>query len=344
MKCKTYKVIVLAALFALALMTEAQANVTGDCVNCHTMHNSQNGSAMATDDNGVPTNTPYNGLLKYSCLGCHTATNATTWKDPVTNAPIVYNSVAPTYNSAKGLAGGNFYYVKSVDQDLGHNVLGVTTADATLGNTPPGGSALGGQISCAGTNGCHGHNGRQSGDTAQANQITAMKGAHHGKAAPPLTGSLTDISKNYRFLLGIAGKEDADWEQETTTNHNDYKGATSFSDTTSMSFLCGECHGNFHSTSGVGSASPWVRHPTDILLPQGATEYNAYNPTTTYNNTAPVAYTDPQNPSRGTAVVMCLSCHRAHASPYYKAIRWDYKSATLATAIAGCNVCHTSKN
>jgi predicted CXXCH cytochrome family protein len=41
---------------------------------------------------------------------------------------------------------------------------------------------------------------------------------------------------------------------------------------------------------------------------------------------------------------MCLSCHGAHATDYYKILRWDYRSSVLSTAISGCIVCHTSKD
>ncbi len=183
-------------------------------------------------------------------------------------------------------------------------------------------------------------------------QSGAMKGAHHGNDTPPLTGSLTDVSKNYRFLLGIKGKEDSDWEYDNVnTSHNEYQGSTS-SATNTISYLCGECHGKFHTWIGgaseVGTATPWLRHPTDILLPSDASkEYRNY---TSYSMVAPVARPDPDNVANttvvtpGTDIIMCLSCHRAHASPYFKMMRWDYKSSTLSTALSGCNVCHTSKN
>ncbi|MBI4843227.1 MAG: hypothetical protein HY809_02740 [Nitrospirae bacterium] len=96
----------------------------------------------------------------------------------------------------------------------------------------------------------------------------------------------------------------------------------------------------------MGSASPWLRHPTDMVLPASG-EYNSY---TNYDLLAPVARADPDSVADttraypGTDIVMCLSCHRAHASPYYKMLRWDYKSTVLSTALSGCNVCHTSKN
>jgi len=335
------------ALCTLLFAMQLEAKITGSCANCHTMHNSQGGSVVAKDDSGNLTDTPHGSLLIYSCMGCHSKTDAATWKDSITNAPIVLNTVEPTYG-AKGLAAGNFYYVSETVDNTGHNVLSNT--DEVLVDTPPGGTALTAQLSCAGTWGCHGHNGRQSGDTAVDDQISAMKGAHHGDDTPPLAGSLTDVSKNYRFLLGIKGKEDSDWEYDNiNTSHNEYQGSTS-SATNTISYLCGECHGKFHTWIGgaseVGTASPWLRHPTDTAL-KSTGEYAGY---TLYNMLAPVArlnpdsVTDPTAVDPGTDIIMCLSCHRAHASPHFKMMRWDYKSSTLSTALSGCLVCHTSKN
>lgn len=292
--------------------------------------------------------TPNEVLLRATCLGCHSEANGTSWKNSVSGAPVVLNTVEPTYNTAKGLAGGNFYYVSTTVDNTGHNVL--SNLDGTLGNTPPGGTALTAQLRCAGTWGCHGHNGRQGGDTAINDETQALKGAHHGDDTPPLPGSLTDVAKNYRFLLGIKGKEDTDWEKDyVNTSHNEYKGTSvppSFTDNVTISFLCGECHGNFHSAAGVGTATPWLRHPTDIALISTG-EYANY---TTYSMVAPVARPNPDSVinttvvTPGTDIIMCLSCHRAHASPNFKIVRWDYKSSTLSTAISGCNVCHTWKN
>jgi len=315
------------------------------------MHNSQGGQPMAYDFDGTSfskTDIPKSSLLIYDCLGCHSATNGSTWQDSVTKAPIVFNTTEPTYGD-NGLAGGNYYYVSTTVDNTGHNILS-TNPDGTLGNTPPGGTALTDQLRCAGTWGCHGHNGRQIGDTAVDNETQAIKGAHHGNDAPPLEGDLTNVARNYRFLLGIKGKEDTDWEQDNiNTSHNEYKGSTS-SATDTISYLCAECHGKFHTWVGgpseVGIASPWLRHPTDAEL-KSTGEYSFY---TTYSMIAPVAR--PEDDYSGDSaivrpgidIIMCLSCHRVHASPYFKMMRWDYKSTNLSTALKGCNVCHTSKN
>lgn len=356
--CNRSRLLLSAFCFLLLIYIPSllHAKVTGYCSNCHTMHNSQGGSAVAKDDSGNLTSTPYGVLLIYSCVGCHSAANGITWQDNTTRAPIIFNTVEPTYNAANGLAGGNFYYVSTTVDDKGHNIFS-TNPDGTIGNAPPGGSfPLGGiytgQLRCAGTRGCHGHNGGQTGDTSVDDQTLAIKGAHHGDDTPPLAGNLTNIAANYRFLLGIKGKGDNDWEQDVVnTSHNEYQGATNFTTTNTISYFCGECHGNsgsggFHNSAGVDSATPWLRHPTDALL-KNSGEYANY---TAYSMVAPVARPDPDNVINttvvipGTDIIMCLSCHRAHASPYFKMMRWDYKNSTLSTALSGCNVCHTSKN
>ncbi|RKY69312.1 MAG: hypothetical protein DRP97_05425, partial [Candidatus Latescibacterota bacterium] len=46
-------------------------------------------------------------------------------------------------------------------------------------------------------------------------------------------------------------------------------------------------------------------------------------------------------------MVMCLSCHRAHGSPYPDMLRWNYLNtceAGQSNANCGCFICHTSKN
>lgn len=317
----------------------AQTEVSGDCSNCHTMHNSQNGQPVAyqlnTSLTGFDTSTASNKFLLVSdCVGCHTSTGITTI---VSNIPIVFN----TGTFSNPLAGGNFSDVRSHDA-RGHNVAGIAAQDGTLGLVPPGGVAMAKQLSCAGEFGCHGN--RSAGNT----NYTAMAKAHHKDDSGGVTGGSVGLS--YRFLNGIRGKEDPDWEQDNTNiSHNEYKGDTSTA-TDTISHLCAECHGKFHTWTGgafeVGTASPWFRHPTDIVL-KGTGEYAAY---TEYSMLTPLARPDPDNIANttqvipGSDIIMCLSCHRAHASPYFKSMRWDYKSLTLSNALSGCGVCHTSKN
>ncbi len=275
--------------------------------------------------------TPNEALLISGCAGCHTSPGSATI---VNNVPMVFNT--GTFNNP--LAGGNFYDVIN-DDAVGHNVAGIKGQDSALGLIPPGGSAMTSQLTCAGEFGCHGN--RSAGN----DNLAGLKGAHHTDDSGGITGASVGLC--YRFLNGIKGQEDADWEHDNiNTSHNEYKGSVGFSDTTTISYLCGECHGDYHSSAGVGSSSPWLRHPTDIVL-KSTGEYADY---TVYSMVAPVArpednYTGNADVVRpGTDIIMCLSCHRAHGSPNFKIMRWDYKSSTLTEALSGCNVCHTSKN
>ncbi len=352
-------VLCLAVTVVLVRFDRAGALVSGECSSCHTVHNSQDGLPMNYDGS----TSPNEKLLRGDCVGCH-AQN--------TSSNIV-NTIPQVYHSATtDLAGGNFSYVVTTDS-TGHNVLGIASADATLGNAPPGynstydpsstGYSTSSRLTCAGSNGCHGNR-----DTTD--EWTALTGAHHGDdsilqygTSFTLTGQGASVATSYRFLYKIKGADDSDWQGTwSTTDHNEYLGeAYSTRGTTSswtamkgtISELCSECHANFHlgGSSGIGTASPWLRHPTDVIIPNSG-EFASISGT--YNGTVPVGRPEASlsdglssaigTVTAGTDRVICLSCHRAHGSPYFKALRWNYKSSSLATALYGCNVCHTSKN
>jgi hypothetical protein len=95
------------AIVSLLLVTYGSSYaISGACVNCHTMHNSQNGTRMADQD------TPYGYLLRAGCISCHSgatgsATNSYT-------APIVYRNSGGAPGGQGGtntLAGGDIYWV-----------------------------------------------------------------------------------------------------------------------------------------------------------------------------------------------------------------------------------------
>jgi len=349
----------LIALSTLLFALSSEARVAGNCSNCHTMHNSQGGSSVAKDFDGSSfslTDTPKGNLLIYSCLGCHSATDGNTWQDIITKAPIVFNTIEPTYNTVKGLAGGNFYWVKNGDTK-GHNIL---SPDANL-SVAPGAVAF----TTCGTNSCHANldrvvSGAGSGlDGKQGCEKCHLDPKHHANDHDYMVGGLVTNADQgwYRFLsgheagigLGAEGYEDGDWQKTVSSvDHNEYLG---YQNPGGYGFLmlgntttayCTGCHGIFHTNQG--SQSPWLRHPSDAILPVSG-EYANYK---TYDPLVPVARPSLDVPNAtvtpGTDMVMCLSCHRAHASPDFKMMRWDYKSSTLSEALSGCNVCHSSKN
>lgn len=328
---------------------------TDTCSACHVMHASQIGM-------GLGTYTPRQSLLKTGCEGCH--------------AEIAGSSIGPAVlNSTTDLAGGDFAY-SSIDERMGHNPNEISTNDSLA--EPPGwkssftdsennqvasttaGAWSADTLSCAGNFGCHGNH-------SLTNTILSLEKAHHNNSSgllQPLAGSAT-VGGSFRFLHGVKGYEDPDWQATVgNADHNVYydearTGAEAAGDRVddkqTISYLCAQCHGKFHSGTGneglleAGGemfVDPWIRHPVSVLLPTPG-EFDSYG---AFNDNAPVASTSVQIPgSHDTSiaaltdrVVSCLSCHRAHASPYYASMRWDYRG-TAGDTVNGCTACHSSK-
>lgn len=337
------RLILIVALALGVLMTgRGQCSVTGLCADCHVMHASQAGASL----------TPRDSLLRQTCLGCHTGENGGAgWK-----TPFVLTSETGT-----SLAGGNFFF-SGLNIHYGHNpielgvssivtppgwVYNVFTANGKVGDAVTWTS----QLSCDGVWGCHG-----------THAPNGMFGSHHNNPTGQVI-TANKIGNSYRFLYQIKGFEDSDWEYtKTSVDHNVYSGDIRLSDTaggssTTISYFCAECHGIFHSNSGgdpnnegvsgASFASPWIRHPVDISMPSSG-EYLSYNGTNTYSTDIPLASQSPPVASSnsvtaaGDRIVMCLSCHKAHATPYYAMLRWDYRASAGGTN--GCGTCHTSKS
>lgn len=312
----------------------AAAAVTGVCSNCHTMHDSQGGVAMATGG-------PNSALLMDGCLGCHTTTGA----DPlVAGYPYVKLGSAGDGNC---LAGG-FFQTTAVTSDNNSNSnhdIGATATPAGYDSSETTwytGATDG--LGCAGTNGCHGNE-------TDLNDMAAISGGHHSPSA-------------YRILYvgteGVAGSGAADYEEliikspTTTTpvtsgtdqNVNIYSAGAN--DAT-ISELCAKCHGDFHneaSTTGdVGSVGAWIRHPTDIAIPTswaiGSTGYTLNGDD--YKNN-PVGYDGATYNETGGRKATCLSCHRAHGTANADLLRWAYSTQDAGSGTTyGCLGCHNKQ-
>jgi len=371
--------IIFLVFLSVVLISGTAYAISGVCSNCHTMHASQNGTLMGDG--------PHDYLLLYSCIGCHSgpAGQATT----ANGAPIVLRTDAAPANQGVGgtLAGGDFYWVAQGSDALGHNVdvlpVGQDSAIGTnIGYNPPGWDtsynqdALEGdvaennatwpvQLTCAGAYGCHG-------DHSKSGNDAGIVGSHHGNTggSSSQADGATTVGASYRFCAGINGLEHSNWEWNATTSaHNEYFGTTyndgggtpSGNDLRTISYFCALCHGEFHKSSDIGgTATPWLRHPTDIVLwasgTRGTSEYSDYNQGGGYSLEAPVARGAVPATSSSTvnvsatdgtgAIVMCLSCHRAHGSDQPDILRWDYSTiiAGGGSSNAGCFKCHTTKD
>ena len=337
------------------------AKVTGVCSNCHTMHSSQGGA----DLHGVLG--PYATLLTNDCIGCHShGTETQSYSMGTSTVPVVnYTGSAEPF---EWLAGGNFFWVADGNDSKGHNVYGLADQDVaiTAAEGAPG-DASGG----CGPTGCH---------ATLAVETTMLgpggcQGCHLNVMHHTDDGTGTDGTKYvgtaeagwYRFLsghmggagYGVAGIEHSGWGPSDGTvggtDHNEYlgvvvdkTGTTSLANKSMTAFCCG-CHGDFHKQQASGN---WIRHPSDVVIPTTG-EYAAmvteYNPATPLARSALAQGDTPSGSvAAGTDMVMCLSCHRSHGSPYDDMLRWDYgnmKAGDGGDWIGkGCFYCHTSKD
>lgn len=136
---------------------------------------------------------------------------------------------------------------------------------------------------------------------------------------------------------------------------------------------CARCHPKFHEGSEAGNDAgqgDWFRHPVTKVLDKqevsGANvptvDWNHYNldisngkklPAANNNDTVTTEFyyaDDVADGGVGTGDrVFCLSCHFAHAGPYYDALRWEYLTEVGAGTQSdrngvpsdrGCQQCH----
>src|SRR4030042_441985 len=129
-------IICIIATLSLLLTFASAYAITGQLVNCHTMHNMQNGQVVNAGG-------PYPQLLNADCIPCHKETT-TGNVDPKNSfgAPIVW-STTPPVGQGDGFttAGGDFYWGAQTGAEAdkkGHNVAGIKAQDFNIGLTPPG--------------------------------------------------------------------------------------------------------------------------------------------------------------------------------------------------------------
>lgn len=351
----------------LSLPLLSNAAVRGLCSDCHTMHNSQQGSLVAftRDASGraVLREQAFGMLLKTDCLGCHSHAGPETIVTlGESRVPIVLNLTEPAYppdgTSSSVLAGGNFHWLVREGDPYGHNVHGIFGEDPRFsGGLAPGGTPRAGDCATChktlatpqgGCNGCHVAQHHAAGGGVVA---AREEGWYRFLGSVMLRDGRPEATAE-----GVAGIEDPDWEQNPLPNrHNTYQGSTagssSYLDTGSINQKCAGCHGRFHSETQASSV--WIRHPVDAVIPD-AGEFTGF---TTYNPLVPVARRHAtgedanfSNINRGSDLVSCISCHRPHGSPYPAMLRWNYRawpgidSHTGQPALNGCAVCHTAKD
>jgi len=309
------------------------------------------------------------------CVGCHSSTDSSPTKTiGVSTVPVVYNLSEPNYNPGT-LAGGNFWWVADNgggDDAKGHNVLGISGVDSLS-------FAPGGFYQCSSKN-CH----KSLAEEHDATDVESGSGcqgchlrpAHHADDSATVIGKeMNSTDGYYRFLsghitgdgYGVCGIEDSDW-QASPGDHNEYLGVSGNNEKggtiypafenfghTMTAFCCG-CHGNFHVEQENGE---WIRHPSDAGIPDRGEYQYAFGSagggaTGIYDPLVPVARATLTSVIDTVTIggaspdmVMCLSCHRPHGSPYDDLLRWKYTGVggceAQGKSKCGCFACHTQK-
>ena len=327
------------------------ARVDGPCSICHTMHNSQDEKSMIYDND--PSEEPFPHLLRGSCIGCHTGYNKSG-----NDIPYVYAALEPVYPEHV-LAGGSFWWVAKdggADDCKGHNVYGLSDRDGNLTKAP------GKWIGCSTDNSCH---------VTLAEKQTSIPSfgsgcggchlapAHHADDSDTVVGEAGGwfrYCSGHEVGQGVIGIEAPGWDlHPSPETHNEYLGKEArldrkqgFADigNTMTAFCCG-CHGGFHKENDSGT---WIRHPSDGIIPVSGEyeDFSSYDPRVPIARPSLDGWTGPDvQVYRGKDMVMCLSCHRAHGSPFPDILRWNYDLQVAGGGIEkdyGCFKCHSEKD
>lgn len=319
----------------------------GYCEGCHVLHKSSDGQAQESDQvNNEELITPRlrGSDPSSTCLRCH--------------AEMGEFSNVMSRDGSSFTPAGDFYWLKktfawnehsksyrSLGDNHGHNVVALDYGlnPDMVRNSAPGGAYPSSAMGCTS---CHNPHGGPTGNGNESNAIAASGSYRESSSSETVTG-------NYRLLGGIdyksggranavifahpapvAAANPTDWN-ETDTNHTAYGEG--------MSEWCGNCHSDFLNGGN--------RHPAGSnakLSSDSVSNYNSYvktgdltgAPATAYLSLVPFevgatdkSVLDPSStsgPEAGRANVMCLTCHRAHASAFQSAGRWDFETTFIA--------------
>ena len=340
--------------FLLAPFTHAFHEGGGEeyCLGCHTIHRSESSQDSGTGE-GFSVSSPRVTLKgsdpSSTCLRCHAVSGA--MQSVLSNDGSQYTPGGDFYWLQKTFTWteGSFYR-RSLADSHGHNVVALDYGlhQDRRHSTAPGGSYLSSSLACSS---CHNPHATTlvNGGTGSVPSGLPVYGQEPfeetGKADYRLLGGAgyggSPRGSGVTFIHGppVAVADSLSWS-ETDSRHPAYGSG--------MSEWCANCHPVFlnSSTSGVGG-----KHPAGTgakLNAKIANNYNSYKKTgdvyrsraSSYLALVPfeigssdVLFLEPSSasgPVLGNANVMCLTCHRAHASAFKNIGRWDFETTFIA--------------
>ena len=344
MKIVKLSLILVAVMFALSGTSFAfHSGGVAECIGCHEMHGAAGPSLLQATDNSS------------TCLICHGEPGQSSYHvlTPDSQMPTGVAPLNMTPGGDFGWIKKNYYFTirGSLNTELGdshgHNVIAADEflAQDSRNATAPGGTFPAGQLSCTSCHDMHGK-GRYTtaGVYAKTGQAIWTSGSYG--ALPTVLSHGSYATGVYRLLVGAGDTRDGVTFTNpppvavvnSTYNRSEFFTQTRVAYGSGMGDFCGTCHPDMHSTAGI------LRHPTEQVM-SGAIQgnYNSYVKSGDMTGTVANSYLSlvpfeegltystanintlkshaVTNDSQlggptGAATVMCLSCHRAHASGF----------------------------
>jgi predicted CXXCH cytochrome family protein len=361
MKLKLFVLVMVmaVALLGLGLVGTSYAFHAGgvaECMGCHNIHDAVSTSSLLIGSD-----------ISSTCLSCHGAAPAGDYHIASMDVGGTNNGLVPRQMTP----GGDFGWLlktftwspasgTSLTEDgyvHGHNIVANDYGFAPDGvNTvAPGGDMDATVLSC---NSCHDQHGqlrRLSNGTFATTGAPIVGSGSYTNSADPLAGQAVGA---YRLLRGLGSTAGSGGKTFTTVFNavvaSDYNRAEDVSQTAiaygaGTTNWCGTCHPDMVSATSVNHT-----HPTDVGFSSAiAANYNAYvgsgltgNPdfdtivpyqednTSDYAALRTAATTPTRDASTSSRVV-CLSCHRAHATGFAHMTRWQNEHASMAADFIG---------
>lgn len=302
-----------------------------NCQGCHVIHQSKSDQIQDRYNSTSP------GELKgldssSTCLRCHAE------KGRFYN---VLSNDGSTYS-----AGGDFYWLKktftwtengklcrSSGDNHGHNVVALEyglNQESKL-NSAPGGIYPSLALGCTS---CHDPHSRMNNDDRNDDlNMETIIGSYRLLGGIGYSGGSQLSGVTFKHPAPVAAADSQNWT-ETDSNHTAYASG--------VSEWCSNCHSDFLSGKGKHPSGNNATLTSTIIF-----NYNSYVKTGDISGTQATAYLalvpfelgtkdiwslDPSKtsgPDYGSNV-MCLTCHRAHASAFQNSGRWDFGTTFIA--------------
>jgi predicted CXXCH cytochrome family protein len=347
-------ILVAAAALIFSLGTASYAFHSGgvaECMGCHNIHDAASTSSLLVGTD-----------ISSTCLSCHGAASAGSYHIASMDVGGTNNGLVPRQMTP----GGDFGWLLKTftwsprsgsssteeGEEHGHSIVaadyGFSADNVNL--TAPGGDMDATLLAC---NSCHDNHGklrRLSDGTFATTGAPTVGSGSYTNSADPAAGQAVGA---YRLLRGpgsTAGSGGKTFSTvfnavvASTYNRSENTTQTAIAYGAGISDWCATCHPDM-----LAATSPNHTHPTNQGMSAAtAANYNAYmgsgltgNPdfdtiipyqednTTDYAALRTAANT-PTRDASTSSKVMCLSCHRAHASGFAHMTRWQNEGEFIA--------------